>query len=240
MQIFAEFILILLPLLHLWLNEPKAARGESDHRQTFPEMINDSITVLTELRKGDILVKPNHNWLPGSIWVEGGNGFGHAAIVVEGASGKSAMEVLEKTVIFESHSRDVPAEFQLRQVYAYSPGTDFRYANITFAPVRTGVMYRLRPDLREEQIDSLVAFVLQQDNGLSSWRAIKSAQHGSTRKSNGNRTWWYCSHLIREAFLHVTGSDPDGNGGVIVYPNDLIGSDLFKNDPAGLQRRVRF
>jgi hypothetical protein len=203
-----------------------------------PIIINDPVQVLTDLKKGDILVKPNHNWLPGTVWVNGGNGFGHAAIVLEGANGASATEILSNSVIFESHARDVADEFQLRSSMGYKPGTDFRFDNITFSPVRSGVKYRLRFNLSQAEIDSLVAFVLKQDNGLSSWRSLKSEYQEPKVGSNLSRTHWYCSHLIREAFLYTTGLDLDSNGGLIVYPNDLIGANT--NELDSIVQRFRF
>ena len=212
-------------------NEPQSDR-------ITPVIIIDSTQVLTELKRGDILVKPNHNWLPGTVWVEGGNGFGHAAIVLEGSIGSSSMEVLSNAVIFESHARDVPDEFQLRRVKAYQPGTDFRTDNITFAPVRIGVMYRLRFNLTEVEIDTIMAYITRQENGISSWRSMKSELQGNHNGTGNQRTHWYCSHLIREAFLYSTGVDLDANGGLIVYPNDLIGATISDSDTIG--SRFRF
>jgi uncharacterized protein YycO len=51
---------------------------------------------------------------------------------------------------------------------------------------------------------------------------------------------WYCSLLIWEAFYTVAGIDLDSNGGLMVYPNDLIASPYFDNDPNNKQKRVRF
>ncbi len=203
-----------------------------------PVIINDSVQVLTELKRGDILVKPNHNWLPGTVWVEGGNGFGHAAVVLEGVTGSSTIEVLSNAVIFESHARDVPDEFQLRRTKAYQPGTDFRTDNITFAPVRVGVMYRLRFNISASEIDTMLSYIERQDNGLSSWRSMKSEFQAANGGTSNRRTYFYCSHLIREAFLHATGKDMDANGGLIVYPNDLIGITFSEWDTLG--HRMRF
>lgn len=200
-----------------------------------PVIINDSVQVLTELKRGDILVKPNHNWLPGTVWVEGGNGFGHAAVVLEAVTGSSTIEVLSNAVIFESHARDVPDEFQLRSTKAYQPGTDFRTDNITFAPVRVGVMYRLRFNISSSEIDTMLSYIARQENGLSSWRSMKS---DFQEDIDNRRTYFYCSHLIREAFLHATGKEMDANGGLIVYPNDLIGSAFSEWDTLG--HRMRF
>lgn len=219
-------------------NSVPKKRAVESHTQ--PIILNDTLIELKELRRGDILVKPNHNWLPGTPWVKGGSGFGHALIVIEGAIGENSEEVLKKSVIFESHSRPVPAEFELRTAKAYQPGTDYRYDNTSFAPLKAGYRYRLRPQLAVEQIDSVLAFIIAQDDGLSSWRAQKKYV-GHDELTNANyQTYWYCSHLIWQAFYSVLNIDLDPNGGVIVYPNDLIASPYFQNDPLNPARRVRF
>ncbi len=42
-----------------------------------------------ELKKGDLLVRPNSDNLPGSIDISYGRMYGHVAIVTEGASGSN-------------------------------------------------------------------------------------------------------------------------------------------------------
>lgn len=212
----------------------------TEDSSTLPTILNDTLIELTELRRGDILVKPNHNWLPGTAWVKGGSGFGHALIVIDGAIGENSEEVLKKSVIFESHSRPVPPEFELRTAKAYQPGTDYRHDNISFAPVKAGFRYRLRSQLSEEQIDSVLVFIIGQDNGLSSWRAQKKYVGHDELTNTNYQTYWYCSHLIWQAFYSVLNIDLDPNGGVMVYPNDLIASPFFQNDPLNPLKRVRF
>jgi len=51
---------------------------------------------------------------------------------------------------------------------------------------------------------------------------------------------WYCSLLIWEAFYQVLGIDLDPNGGIMVFPNDLIASPYFDNNVKHPQKRVRF
>lgn len=205
-----------------------------------PRIINDTLIELAELRRGDILVKPNHNWLPGTSWVKGGSGFGHALIVIEGATGKDSDEVLRKAVIFESHARKVPPVYELRTAKAYQPGTDFRYDNISFSPSRSEYRYRLRSALSESQIDSVIRFILDQQDGLSSWRAQKKIKITTLHPDNPHQTYWYCSHLIWQAFFSVLNVDVDANGGFYVYPNDLIASPYFSNSPSHPESRVRF
>lgn len=216
---------------------PKASTEESRTQQT---IFYDTLIDLTDLRRGDILVKPNHNWLPGTALVKGGSGFGHAMIVVEGAIGENSEEVLKKSVIFESHSRPVPPEYELRKAKAYQTGIDFRYDNISFAPINTGFRYRLRPSLSEAQIDSVIMFIIEQDNGLSSWRAQKKYADHTELTNRQHQTYWYCSQLIWQAFFSVLNIDLDSNGGVMVFPNDLVASPFFRNDSINQNLRVRF
>ncbi len=175
-----------------------------------------------ELKRGDILVRPNNNWLPGTEFVQNGNNFGHAVIVLKGAVGRSVEEALSKSEIFESNSRDVPDEFQLRKVAAYAPGDDFRYSNDSFGSKYAGKRYRLRSPLSEAQIDSVLNYIVAQDEDVSSWRAQKNTSNVSVDKH-----YWYCSLLIYQAFKDVLDIDLDTNGGLIVFPNDLINHPLF-------------
>jgi uncharacterized protein YycO len=52
--------------------------------------------------------------------------------------------------------------------------------------------------------------------------------------------YWYCSLLIWQAFYDVLGIDIDANQGVYVYPNDLINSPYFNDEPGRYEKRVRF
>jgi hypothetical protein len=208
--------------------------------RTLPAILNDTLIELTDLRRGDILVNPNHNWLPGTAWVKGGSGFGHAMIVTKGATGENAKEVLSQSVIIESHARSVPPEFEIRITKAYNPDTDYRFDNTSFAPLKAGYRYRLRPQLPDEQIDSVLAFIIGQDNGLSSWRAQKKYVGHAELINTNHQAYWYCSHLIWQAFYSVLNIDLDTSGGVIVYPNDLIASPYFQNELLNPVRRVRF
>jgi len=195
---------------------------------------------LTELKRGDILVRPNHNWFPGTSFVEGGITAGHAVIVLNDVKGITTDEVLKKAMVFESNSKDVPDELQLRKVQAYLPGPDPKYNNISFGPQHKGFRYRLRLPMRNAQRDSILGFILQQDNGVSCWRAVKFYN----RKNTGNRAdpkhYWYCSLLIWQAFYNILGIDLDANQGLTVYPNDLINSLYFNNDKTHKENRVRF
>jgi hypothetical protein len=203
-------------------------------------LIKDDIGKITEFRPGDILVKANHNWLPGTAQVFGGKGFGHAALVIDGARDSDILRLLEKTIVFESHAREVPPEYQLRKAPAYLPGDDFRTANITFGPQNMGFCYRLRPDLSEIQIRKLIDFVTAQDNGTSCWRAQKRFSESMAKQTTPEGGSWYCSLLIWQAYYTLFGIDLDPNGGVMVYPNDLIAGKYFDNTENQPYKRVRF
>ncbi len=207
------------------------------------EIIREEEQGVEEFRRGDILVKANHNWLPGSARVWGGKGFGHAALVLKGARDTILLRLLENTLLFESHSRDVPDAYQLREVAAYLPGPDFRSANITFGPQNQGYCYRLRPSLSPGDRERFIAFVTSLDEGRSSWRAQKRFTEltGPVNPQKGEDPGhWYCSLVIWQAFYTLFGVDLDPNGGVMVYPNDLIASPYFNNSPGNMQKRVRF
>jgi hypothetical protein len=200
---------------------------------------------LTELQPCDILVKPNLNFIPGTTHVQGGTLFGHAAIVIRGATDTNEMALLAKTITFESQARDVPGEYQLRQIAAYLPGDDYRFFNNSFGPDKLGNLYRLRMDLTDEQRDAIIAYLLDKDNDLSSYRAMKRfiIDTASAYKSGlieGKQEYWYCSLLIWQAFYNVLGIDIDANQGAYVHPNDLINSPYFNDNPGKCEKRVRF
>lgn len=227
---------------HDGLNENRISQNYSENHQDSSGIILDKIEFLdplTELQRGDILVKPNHNWIPGTSFVEGGSGFGHCVIVIQGAKGENTESVLKKTTIFESQARDVPEPYQLREIKAYAPGTDFRYATITFSQKQRGYRFRLRMNLTEQQKDSIISFVLQHDNDISSWRAPKWFPEDG-KNNDREKHYWYCTLLIWQAFYHVMGIDLDSNQGLIIYPNDIINSSYFDDEKSLKQKRVRF
>jgi hypothetical protein len=238
---------IILVFLYLTNNLPSDQHSSylldqsiQDTVKSYPIVVKDDIGKITEFRPGDILVKANHNWMPGTAQVYGGKGFGHAALVIEGAKDTDILRLLKKTVVFESHARDVPPEYQLRKAPAYLPGDDFRTASITFGPQNLGFCYRLRPDLSEIQIRKLIDFVTAQDNGTSCWRAQKRFSENKANQKPPPGGVWYCSLLIWQAYYSLFGIDLDPNGGVMVYPNDLIAGKYFDNTENQPHKRVRF
>ncbi|MFH1120950.1 MAG: hypothetical protein V1775_14125 [Bacteroidota bacterium] len=196
-----------------------------------------------ELKKGDIIVRPNMNLLPGTAFVANGKNFGHAALVVKGYKHTNPDSLLAGTIIVESIAKDVPAAFQVREIKAMVTNRILSFDNHNFDKRYKSHRYRLRLPLSEGQIDSIVDFALGQKGRLSSWNASKyfpleNNENLSTGNLLKNETW-YCSLLVWQSYLNVTGIDLDPNGGYMVYPNDLISSRLFDSLPDG-QGRIRF
>ncbi len=221
-------------------------RGEAAQEQKYSsfEILHEERFGITSLLPGDILVKPNHNWIPETSMVKGGKGFGHAAIVIKGASDTNVVRLLEKAVIFESQAREVAYEFQLRTAPGYSKGTDFRTANVNFGEQNSNYRYRLRADISEKQKQEIIDFILKQDPDTSCWRSLKETQipfKGSDAENHlKDKNHWYCSLLIWQAFYTVAGIDLDSNQGTMVFPNDLVTCKLFENTPENSEKRVRF
>ncbi len=203
---------------------------------------------INELIKGDIIVKPNLNILPGTAYMPGGWGFGHAAIVTRGARNPHADSLLANSMIFESHAKDVPRIHQLREIQGYVLDENPYFHNDTFGPDFTGNRYRLRLNIPESQIDSIIDFVISQKGSYSSWNAMKrfpdmpeiqEMVDKGIRANWADNTHWYCSLIIWQAVLYVTGIDIDANGGYFVYPSDMVASPYFDN-VQDFRSRVRF
>lgn len=212
---------------------------------------SDSIKVetITELLPGDILVRPNLNILPGTAIVPGGIDFGHAAIVVKGNKHNNIDSLLAGATIVESIARDVPNAIQVREIAAFRQSNFNAFNNINFGRKYAGNRYRLRLQLPQSAIDSILAFALEQKGDLSSWNATKrypespitdNLVHAGYRKNWADNSTWYCSLLVWQSVYFVTGIDLDPNGGYMVYPNDLIKSKYFNRLQDGQQLRIRF
>lgn len=233
------FLLIFLGSCSVVSSEKKSEKQQME--EILP--IQDTLVNLTELEPGDILVKPNMNWFSGSAMVDGGRGFGHVVLVIEGGKDSNTMKLLEKVKIFESQARDVPEIYELRSAPGFLNGDDFRFANTTFGMQNAGFRYRLRFDLTSAQRDSIIQIVMSQDQDVSSWRSLKRLRSKLPEAKNETVTdkkIWYCSLLIWEAFYQVLGIDLDPNAGIMVFPNDLIASPYFDNNAKHPQKRVRF
>jgi hypothetical protein len=200
---------------------------------------------ITDLKPGDILVKPNINMLPGSSNKSNGWTFGHAALVVKGYQHKNIDTLLANSVIIESIARDVPQPYQVREIAAYVEKGDLSHSCTSFGPKIKGNRYRLRLKLSDSQIDSIIAFAREQKNDESCWNAMKSFPDdvppaGSTRKNWADNSQWYCSLLVWQSYYFVTGIDLDANGGYEVYPDDLVASKYFDIGDDQFPSRARF
>lgn len=217
-------------------NAPEVSKSES-----LPSASKDNPWVcqgITELRRGDVLVRPNLNLFPGTSIVPMGTGFGHAALVVSGYEHSNIDSLLAGIQIIESIAKDVSTDFQIREISGLVKSRFDAFNNDNFDQRYAGSRYRLRLDLSEMQIDSILSFALAQKGDRSAWNASKAFPGNSfndslvalgLRKNWADNATWYCSHLVWQSLFYVTGKDFDANGGYMVYPNDLINSDLFNN-----------
>jgi len=189
------------------------------------------------LKKGDILVRPNWSWLPGSCLIPDGRNFGHVAIVIEGAEGKTIEETLTKAmvieaVVFDQNTRMVifNKKEQVREVKA----------RVSFGPRFEGIRYRMRLNLTVYQVESVVQFVKNQlDGGYSILPQKKYFNTTSAMKAAMNNIRndnWYCAALVWESYYLGAAVDIDSNKGLVIYPSDIIASKLF-DLPDG---RIRF
>lgn len=190
---------------------------------------------IEDFKRGDIIVRPNLNLLPGSSQLIGGQNFGHAAIVVKGFRHNNIDSLLMNTIIVESIAKDVSQAFQVREIAALAHHQLDAFNNVNFDGSKAGNRYRLRLSLTDQQIDSLIGFALAQKGDFSSWNAAKrlpsSFKAGQSAIERADNSHWYCSLLVWQSVNASTGLDADVNGGYMVYPNDLINSPLFDNTP---------
>ena len=193
-----------------------------------------------ELKKGDILVLPNLNLIPGSTIVNDGRNFGHTALVIKGFKHSNPDSLLAGTVIVESIAKDVSKEFQVREIHALVHHKLEAFNNVSFNATETGKRYRLRLQLPDEQINAIIAFALKQKGDYYSWNATKRLPPSSIVDKIptdwADNSHWYCSLLVWQSVLAVTGTDLDPNKGYMVYPNDLIHSPYFFNKGAHVGR----
>jgi hypothetical protein len=204
---------------------------------------------INELRPGDILVRPNLNFFPGSAFVPNGSGFGHAAIVTTYYQHDNMDSLLANVQIIESIAKDVPKAFQIREVKALNHSKIPSFNNVNFDKRYSGSRYRLRLDLPAHLIDRVILFARQQKGDRSAWNAAKrfpghpfadSLVAIGERNDWADNNTWYCSLLVWQSFLKHTGIDLDPNGGYMVYPNDLIASPVFDRQDTLFTGRARF
>ncbi|NLN95337.1 MAG: hypothetical protein GX128_04115 [Bacteroidales bacterium] len=212
-------------------------------------VIDNCAEGVNELRPGDILVRPNLNFLPGSAIVPGGSGFGHAAIVISYYNHDNPDSLLANTTIIESIAKDVPVAYQIREIKALANSRVLAFRNQNFDNRYSGNRYRLRLNLPQSTIDSIIEFTRSQKGKASAWNAAKRFEghlyanelvNNGLRKDWSDNTHWYCSLLVWQAVLKYTGIDLDPNGRYMVYPNDLIASPVFDSIGGDFIGRARF
>lgn len=187
------------------------------------KVIQHSNSSSIEFRVGDILCRPNWPYLPSSMAIPNGRRYGHVAIVVKGGSGSTVEEALRNSIVIEALLFDQKtktflfnSEDQVRQESAwYSFGEKF-----------DGIRYRLRTEINTTQATSIKNFLGSQ---LGASYNIFSLKKQKSRKNAQQirRKNWHCATLTWEAFYFFVGLDIDANGGVIIYPSDIIGSSVF-------------
>jgi hypothetical protein len=185
---------------------------------------------LFTLKKGDILVRPNWPWLPGSSVITGGRRYGHVALVTEGASGTTIDETLRKATVVEALFFDqATRKFQFKKEDQIRE----RSAIISFGERFKNIRYRLRLDITDEQADEMVRFAENQLDGGYNLLSLKRKKRVQEEYKNED---WHCATLVWEAFYLTMKIDIDANNGIFIYPSDIIANPVF-NHPGG---RVRF
>jgi hypothetical protein len=221
------FLLILLIAVYVILNNRSGISAA---------MFNEKNGKFT-LQPGDILARPNLNWLPGSSKVASGRKFGHAAIVVQGATGNSPEEALQKALVVEAFVFDQATR---RFVFSREKQVRLAPARISFGNRFSGIRYRLRLPLDHQQQEMLVLFLNAQIGKcrykIFSNIRVCTGEKGMTDSLPTEDCGWNCVTLIRYSFCRAAGINIDANRGTIVYPNDIINSPVFNSS----ESRLRF
>lgn len=208
----------------------------SDDYSDFHEIVLAD-TSRFELKKGDILVRPNWTGMPGTCRVPNGRKYGHVAIVTENASGSTIDETLSKALVVEALFFDqATRKFQFRKQDQIRETT----ASVSFGNRFKGIRYRLRTNLTEEQVNLMIQFLRNQLDGgyniLSTKKHIEKDGRNNLAIQTLKYDSWHCATLAWEAYYLVSGIDIDANKGLLIYPSDIIRSKYF-DLPDG---RVRF
>jgi hypothetical protein len=219
----ALFVILLIGALFFLISFKGKSSGESDY---YANLISDTAGIT--LLKGDILARPNWEGMPGSWSVRNGRRYGHAALVTEGATGKTIEEALSKASVVEAVFFDQGTrEFQFNKADQIKE----RKAIISFGKRFKGIRYRLRMDLTDQQIEKMIKFVRDQVDGgyniLSVKKRFASASEREAALINLKNRNWHCATIIWEAFYLTSNTDIDENGGVFIYPADIIASKYF-------------
>jgi hypothetical protein len=189
------------------------------------------------LQPGDILARPNLNWLPGSSNVASGRKFGHVAIVVKGAAGNRPEEALQKAMVVEACIYDQGTR---RFIFKKEKQVRLAPALVSFGTRFSGIRYRLRMPIDLQQQEELVFFL----NGQTGKCPYKIFSNNRKCKEEGIRMdtlqpaydGWNCASLVFYALCRATGINIDFNQGAFVYPNDIINSPVFNSS----EGRLRF
>jgi hypothetical protein len=192
------------------------------------ETERDGATPHFELRSGDVLVRSNWGWLPGSCDIQTGRKFGHVAIVTEGAIGNTPDEALEKATVVEAlFYEQATGRFQFRKEDQIRKCK----AAISFGPKFKGIRYRLRTCLSDSQVNGICQFLVNQLEGGYNIFSLKKQFGSKIEKQNAllhmKNEPWHCATLAWEAFYLNAAIDIDANEGYFVYPNDLVASKYF-------------
>lgn len=194
--------------------------------------------VIFTFEKGDILIRSNINYLPGTSEAPSGRKFGHAAIVVQRGEGKSIDEAIGKAIVVEGIIYD-----QATRSFEFDSKKQVRkaLAKISFGNRFAGIRYRLRTELTNEQKEMMSQFLESQiathGYSLFSTKDTELALSISKIKYNlleGKK--WNCTTLCWFAFMNAASLDIDSNKGLLVYPNDIIRCKYFDGDNG----RIRF
>jgi hypothetical protein len=193
---------------------------------------------MISFRTGDLLVRPNLNWMPGSSNVPFGRNFGHVVIVMNNASGKNIEEVLRNTIVAEAVVFD-----QKTKRFNFNPMNQVRIstADISFGKQFKGIRYRLRMDITEEQQKLLTDFLYKQVgrkyyNILAMKCGTKTITETNKLSKFSEPESWNCATLAWFAFKQLRGIDIDSNKGYLVYPNDILRCACFNST----EGRLRF
>lgn len=180
------------------------------------------------LEKGDLLVRPNWSWLPGSCQIFNGRRYGHVAIVTAGASGKNVDEALAKATVVEALFFD-----QGTRTFQFHKADQIRErsASVSFGKRFRGIRYRLRTRLSDGQKSDIVNFTRNQLDGgyniLSSKVKFDTSQERAQKLLSIRNKNWHCATLAWEAYYLGAETDIDGNGGLFIYPSDIIPAKCF-------------
>lgn len=224
------FLLLIVACFIGWYCFRVSSNADISNLKT--EILTD--TVPFSLKKGDVLVRPNFSWLPGSCVVRDGRMFGHVAIVTENVSGSSVEEVLANTTVIEAVVFD-----QKTRSFIFDKKEQVREtkAVISFGPRFKGIRYRLRMNLTDQQTADLLQFLKNQlGGGYSIFTLKKIVDADSGKNKTLKNLSWHCANLAWQAYYQSTGLDIDENKGLVVFPADIIASKHF--DLSG--GRIRF